>query len=143
MKILGLLCFLALLLYTTTATAETSKKSSGKMATEIYGYLSDNACWGNKDGIAVDGANLKTNPEKHTVACLTAKGCAASGYGLLKKGADGTYTMTKFDKKGNKLAMALLKKTKKTDNYYVEVKGTESKGMLKVKAIEEAAAPAN
>ena len=34
------------------------------------GYLVDLFCWNMTDHIAVDGANLVTNPEKHTVGCM-------------------------------------------------------------------------
>ena len=34
------------------------------------GYLVDLFCWDMTDYIAVDGANLATNPEKHTVGCM-------------------------------------------------------------------------
>jgi hypothetical protein len=97
---------------------------------EFTGYLSDVTC-------ATKGApfDSKTNPEKHTVACL--KGCMDSGFGILRQGKSGKYFFTKFDKKGNELAKNLLEATKKTDNMKIKVMGTKSMHMIKVESINE------
>ncbi len=102
------------------------------------GYAADNLCWSAKGHVAADGADLSKNPEKHTVMCLKNPPCAASGYGLLMKGSDGSYSFTKFDAKGNKMMAALLKATKRANGYYVQVKGVMVKNMMKVSDIKEA-----
>jgi hypothetical protein len=102
---------------------------------EFQGILGDVACW--TAGTAGDGTDMKANPEKHTVACLKMPGCEASGYGIIMKNAEGKYEFTKFDDAGNKMAIDLLKKTKKTDNMMVKVLGTKEQGILKVKSIVE------
>ncbi len=114
----------------------------GKGKAEMYkGYLSDVACATMASGKSADGADMKTQPEKHTVACMLVPGCVASGYGLMINEGTGmtkNYVFYKFDKKGNDLAAKLLKATKKKDNLSVEVKGMKEKGMIKVMSIKEA-----
>jgi len=88
---------------------------------DFTGYLSDVACATN--GVAADGANLATHPEKHTVACMKSPGCMASGYGILIKSKAGKYTFIKFDQKGNEMAKKLLETTKKADNVQIKVEG--------------------
>src|SRR4030067_3085482 len=108
---------------------------------ELYkGYLADVLCATQPNGIASDGANMKTQPEKHTLACAVAPGCAASGYGLeINQGTASAknYVFYKFDKKGNDLAAQILKATKKKDNLSVEVQGVKEAGMIKVTSIKE------
>lgn len=99
---------------------------------DLTGYLSDVACATN--GVAADGANLATHPEKHTVACMKSPGCMASGYGILVKATTGEYTFVKFDQKGNEMAKKLLEATKKTDNMKIKVQGIR---MIEVKNITE------
>jgi hypothetical protein len=100
------------------------------------GYLADNLCV--RSGIAADGANMATNPEKHTVACALMKPCVASGYTLLMKNPSGKFDSYPLDDKGNTLAVSYLKKTKKTDNILVTISGTMKDNMLQVKSIEDA-----
>jgi hypothetical protein len=112
----------------------------GAMAGKYMGYLSDVACGTSATGKAGDGTNMKTEPEKHSVACMVAAPCAASGYGLLIN--EGTasakkYVFYKFDKKGSDLAAKLLKDTKKKDNMSVEVAGMKEKDTIKVTSITE------
>ena len=102
---------------------------------EFVGYLSDAACA--KNGVAGDGANLATNPEKHTVACMKMPACMASGYGILMKNKSGKYVFTKFDPKGTDLAKKILESTKKMDNMKIKVMGMKSKNMIQVESITE------
>jgi hypothetical protein len=99
-------------------------------------YLMDVDCA--KKAITDDGTNLKTDPSKHTVACLKKPSCMASGYGVIIRDKEtGSYTFYKFDEKGDEIAKKLLETTKKTDNMHIKVKGTIDKGMIiKVKSIE-------
>jgi hypothetical protein len=113
----------------------------GKGKAEMYkGYLSDVACATSATGKAADGTIMKTEAEKHTVACMTAAGCAASGYGLEINEGTATaknYVFYKFDKKGSDLAAKIIKNTKKKDGVSVEVKGMKEKDMIKVMSIKE------
>ena len=87
--------------------------SAGKTE-KFVGYLADVAC--GSRGTSADGFNLNTEPKKHTVACMLAPACAASGYGIeinMGTSTSKNYVYTKFDKKGNELAAKLLKNTRK------------------------------
>lgn len=101
---------------------------------DFTGYLSDVACA--TKGIAVDGTNLATHPEKHTVACMKSPGCMASGYGILIKAKTGEYTFVKFDQKGNEMAKKLLETTKKTNNVKIKVQGTRMIEVENITALE-------
>jgi hypothetical protein len=113
----------------------------GKGKTEMYkGYLSDVACATSATGKAADGTVMKTDADKHTVACMLAAPCAASGYGLeINEGTAMAkdFVFYKFDKKGSDLAAKILKNTKKKSGVSVEVKGMKEKGMIKVVSIKE------
>jgi hypothetical protein len=113
----------------------------GKGKSEVYkGYLADVLCATSPNGIANDGTNMKTEPEKHTLGCALAPPCAASGYGLeINEGTamSKNYVFYKFDQKGNDLAAKILKNTKKKDHLSVEVKGMKEKGMIKVISMKE------
>ena len=106
----------------------------------VMGYLSDVKCATSPNGIAADGANLATNPEKHTADCMRMASCEASGYGIFVKGSDGKYAFTKFNSKGNDLVKAYLKKTKRKDGLIVDVTGTMEGKILNVEKITEASA---
>jgi hypothetical protein len=67
--------------------------------------------------------------EGHTKACMTKCGSKA-GYGVI---ADGKFV--KFDKNGDKLASAALKKSEKDENIHVDVTGAMKNGKLAVSAI--------
>jgi len=122
-------CVIMVLFLSSPVLAQTKSK-------EFTGYLSDVACA--TKAMAGDGADLTTNPEKHTVACLKMPACMASGYGILiKEAKSGKYVFIKFDQKGNEMAKKMLEATKRTDNMKIKVMGTKSKGMIKVKSITE------
>jgi len=101
---------------------------------DLTGYLSDVACA--TKGVAGDGANLSTHPEKHTVACMKMPACMASGFGILIKAKSGEYTFVKFDQKGNEMAKKLLEATKKTDNMKIKVQGTRMIEVANITALE-------
>lgn len=68
------------------------------------------------------GAKMKTEEDAdgHDKACMLS--CAKNGYAVMKDGK-----LWKLDEKGNKLAVAALKKTAKKDHLRVTVEG-EAKG---------------
>ncbi len=128
----------ALLVLTVSSFAKTDKTmpSSSKMKVMTYsGYLADKLCA--DAGTAFDGTNMKTNPENHTLKCLLAKPCAASGYGLLIKDKGAMeYVFYKFDAKGDALTKKMLAKTKKTKDFHIEVAGIMDGKTLKVKSLK-------
>ena len=130
-----------LLLVVVVAIVAVGALAIGKGKGEIFkGYLSDVACATSATGKAADGTMMKTDAEKHTVACMMAAGCAASGYGLEINEGTATaknFVFYKFDKKGSDLAAKIIKDTKKKDNLSVEVKGMKEKDMIKVISIKE------
>lgn len=89
------------------------------------GVLGDKAC----------AAKMKGDMNKcmaHTKMCATEPMCAKSGYGLT---VDGVFH--KFDKKGDALAAAWLKTTKKDKDLEVTVSGTMAGKMIKVTDIKD------
>jgi len=130
-----------LLLVVVVAIVAVGALAIGKGKAEMYkGYLSDVACATSATGKAADGTVMKTDAEKHTVACMLAAPCAASGYGLEINEGTATaknYVFYKFDKKGNDLAAKIVKNTKKKSGVSVEVKGMKEKDMIKVISIKE------
>lgn len=104
------------------------------------GYLTDIYCWERPNRIALDGAKMDTEPQKHTVHCLRdIQVCIDSGYGVLEKasGSD-TYTLKyTFDAEGNKNVLALVQKTRATSNFLVTVTGEADGSVLKAATIVE------
>src|SRR5208337_5534725 len=97
-----------LLLVVLVAIVAVCALAFGKGKTEMYkGYLSDVACATMASGKAADGTMMKTDADKHTVACALAAPCAASGFGLeINEGTEmaKNFVFYKFDKKGSDLA---------------------------------------
>lgn len=90
------------------------------------------------EGILIDSDCSGTStPEKHTKACNLMPGCAASGYGIDVKQADGTYKFYKFNDNGQKIAKDILNKTTRTANLTIRAKGTLQGTTFKVSSIEE------
>ncbi len=130
--VLTIALFLVVGLGTTMAVSSASAEMQGM---NYEGYLADVLCA--TRGTALDGADMMRHPEKHSVACLKEEQCVASGYGILTKGAGETYAFQKFDKKGNELALELIKKTHKKDSLSVIVIGQMKDGILNVENIME------
>ncbi len=130
-----------LLLVVVVAMVAVGALAIGAGKTEMYkGYLSDVACATTATGKAADGTMMKTDADKHTVACMMAAPCAASGYGLeINEGTAmaKNFVFYKFDKKGTDLAAKILKNTKKKSGVMVEVKGMKEMGMIKVTSMKE------
>lgn len=118
-----------------SATMAADPAAAEMQATKYEGYLADVLCA--TRGTALDGADMKKHPEKHSVECLKEPPCIASGFGVLTKGKDDTYGFHKFDKKGNEMAVELINKTKKQDNFSVEVTGHMRNGVIGVERIVE------
>ncbi len=119
------------------AFAQEKKEAAGMMkemakADMWKGYLVDKMC---ATGYVKGGDVAKANTKgmKHTKSCALEEGCMESGYGLI---IDGKYI--KFDQGGDKMAVDFLNKSKKKDNFYVEVAGTKDGDIVNVKSIAEA-----
>jgi hypothetical protein len=117
------------------ATMVAKQATAAMMGSQYEGYLADVLCA--TRGTALDGADMVRHPEKHSVACLKEPQCIASGYGILTRGKGETYTFHKFDKKGNELALELIKKTQKKDSFTVKVTGHMKDGVINVESIVE------
>lgn len=100
------------------------------------GYLADNLCI--SMGKAADGANMKTNPEDHTVMCALMKPCLESGYAVMVKNGSGGFDSYKLDNRGNKKAEDFIRDLNREDNIYVHVTGTLKGDTLKVTEIKDA-----
>ena len=125
---------LVLLFSAVSLTAQEKAKSA---ATTFKGYLVDKMC---ATGMVKSGDAKKATEKamKHTKACALEDDCRASGYGLV---IDAKFR--KFDEAGDKMAvdkMAVdyLTKSKKKDNFLVDVEGTADGELIKVAAIHDA-----
>jgi hypothetical protein len=131
----------ALLVVVLVAIVAVSALAIGKGKAEIYkGYLSCVRCATSPTGKAGDGTVMKTDADKHAVACMTEAHCAASGYGLeINEGTDTAknFVFYKFDKKGSDMAAKILTNTKRKSGVLVEVKGVKEMGMIKVYSMKE------
>jgi hypothetical protein len=103
---------------------------------EFTGYLADNLCIDN--GFAADGANMKTNPENHTVMCALMEPCIDSGFALLVENGMGEFDVYKLDSKGNKMAVEFLEGLDRKDNIYVQITGSLRAGRIRVQEINDA-----
>jgi len=106
-------------------------------ATTFTGYLSDVMSAESNNGVTYDGVNLKLHPEKHTVARMKTLPSALSGYGILVRCDNGTYSFYRFDKNGITLSKELLKKTEKKERVKVYVTGELKDNILYVETIKE------
>jgi hypothetical protein len=103
---------------------------------EYKGYLSDVLC--GSSGKDPGGTDLTKNPGKHTLECMKADACAASGYGIFLKEKNGMYAFHKFDAKGSEMAkMDIVDVAKKKDNLKIKVKGElQGDGTMMVKRLK-------
>jgi len=90
------------------------------------GYLIDILCWEREGHIAIDGADLDTNPQDHSIHCMRdVEVCRSRGHGVLDVTEDGCgYDLAyRFDEIGNQLALDYVDVSAKTDNVVVTVTG--------------------
>lgn len=97
----------------------------GKLENVYEGILQDQHCFG------------KVSPEIDTKMCLTMEECAASGYGLVIKDANGQNTFYTFDIVGNEKAKQILSSTTKDSHITIKVSGELVGQIIKVQSIEE------
>lgn len=110
----------ALLMLATAAFAQEKKAEARQAeakakATTLHGYVVDQMCAKNMA--------KKSNPmelaAKHTKECALEEACAASGYGIFYENGK----WVKFDDNGDKLAKAMIEKTKKEKDIMADVTG--------------------
>ncbi len=99
---------------------------------KFQGYLVDKQC---ADSVRGDSAT-EDFIKHHTQDCALMINCRQKGYSLYAKPA-----WFDLDQNGNKLAIKVLKKSKRKDCFYVQIEGSARAGILKVKEIVEIAAP--
>lgn len=92
------------------------------------GYLLDRQCAEH----VRDDSDPKTFILHHTKDCALMPNCRAKGYSLF---VDGKWY--EFDKRGNELAVKLLKDSKKKRGFYVCVTGVAQGKLLKVQSMKE------
>jgi hypothetical protein len=101
-------------------------------APDIKGILIDEKCSGKAD-LRISGASGlleggRIVAEAHTRECLLMPECEKSGYGIYT--SDNKYL--KFDEAGNRKALALIKTSKKLDDFEIEVVGEVKGDTIKV-----------
>ncbi|KAG8463035.1 hypothetical protein KFE25_001808 [Diacronema lutheri] len=104
------------------------------------GFLTDLLCWDMVN--AIDGANMLTAPEEHTVHCMVdIQECVDSGFGVLELPPGETeYTLKyKLDQTGNRGALTLLRATSKRSNVIVTVAGRADGDVLRDARVMEPA----
>jgi len=100
--------------------------AAGALAEDVKGILVEVACSAKiiKEGQAAAKA--------HTRECALMEQSVKSGYGVYT--AEGKYIV--FDATGNEMAVAALKKSKKTDNLMVKVSGKLTGELIEVKKLK-------
>lgn len=97
--------------------------------TKLHGYVVDQMC---AKSMAKKG-NVMQKAAKHTKECALEEACASSGFGLFYD--DGKWV--KFDEKGDKLALAMLEKSKKENDFMADVVGEVKDGKMMVASVTE------
>jgi hypothetical protein len=131
--IFGMLIVAVSVCFAVSGFAQTQKAPA--VEKEYKGYLSDVLC--GSAGKDPAGNDLLMHPEKHTLACMKADACAASGYGIIMK-EKGKYAFHKFDAQGSGMAKKdIVDVSKKKAGITIKVKGElQEDGTLMVKSIK-------
>jgi hypothetical protein len=96
------------------------------------GYLLDRQC---ADSVRED-ADPKVFIQHHTKDCALMPNCRAKGYSVYVASAE-TDKWLDLDKKGNAMAVKLLKASKRRSGFYVEITGIRQDKVLKTQSIKE------
>ncbi len=104
--------------------------------TDVKGILIDGKCSGTAD-LRISGATGQLEggrivAEAHTRECLLMPECEKSGYGIYT--SDNKFL--KFDEAGNRKALALIRTSKKLDDFEVEVVGEVKGDEIKVVSLK-------
>jgi hypothetical protein len=116
--------------FLTIVAQDKPEKMDKPVSHTMKGYLVDKMCAVGMAKKAPDEAMAKA--AKHTKSCALEESCQESGFGLMSGGM-----WYKFDDNGDKLALALLKKTDKEKEIMVSVTGTHDGDIFKVTALKE------
>lgn len=115
----ALLVFAAAAVFAQEKKAEAPQAETKAKITKLHGYVVDQMC--------AKTMAKKSNPmelaARHTKECALEEACAASGYGIFYDNG----TWVKFDENGDKLAKAMIEKSKKDRDLMADVTG-EMKG---------------
>ncbi|MDE3058810.1 MAG: hypothetical protein KGJ59_12725 [Bacteroidota bacterium] len=123
---LALLTIASLSLFAQGKVEKTAKN------TTIQGYLMDEMC---ASMAVTKGPKIAMEKAaKHSKSCALEDDCIASGYGVMSEGK-----YIKFDKNGDKEALALVRKTERQNHIMIEVTGTNGEDNFKVSSIKEIA----
>ncbi|NOJ26796.1 MAG: hypothetical protein DA330_02130 [Nitrososphaera sp.] len=114
------LCFGGLVGFIVSADAQENSKWRG--------YLIDRLCM----KTVKDDPKAEDFIHHHTKSCLLMPACKKSGYTLY---TDGNWLM--LDEKGNRLAIEVIKASKRESEFLVEVEGRKNKDSIKVFKIRE------
>ena len=103
--------------------------------TQVQGILIDQMCSSKAEVHIVSGPRLEGGmivAEAHERTCALMPDCQRSGYGVF------TYDnkFLKFDKSGDRKALAMLRASKKDDDLKVEVTGEIQGDMIKVATLK-------
>jgi hypothetical protein len=98
--------------------------------TKWQGYLVDRGC---ADSVRED-SDPSTFVQNHTKDCALMPNCRAKGYSIYVISPERKWF--DLDKKGNELALTLLKASKRRVGFFVEVTGIQKKQILKTQNIK-------
>ncbi len=127
----NLLVLAVALLFGIAGSAAAQEKGYEKATSHsLKGYLVDQMCASGMVKKGTEAAMAKA--AKHTKECALEDMCMESGYGVMSNGK-----YYKFDKNGDKEALALVKKTDSKSNIMIEVSGTGTNKEFKVASIKE------
>ncbi len=121
------LAFAAVSVFAQEGENQAPAKAAAKTET-LHGYVVDAMC---ASGISKK-QDVMQKAAGHTRACAMEETCIASGYGVF---SDSKYY--KFDDAGDKLAKALIEKTKTGKGIMVEVTGSQNGERFAVASIKE------
>lgn len=96
--------------------------------TKWRGYLVDRNC---AESVKED-SNPESFLEHHTKDCALMPNCRAKGYVIYSD-----HQWLSLDKRGNGLAVSLLRASKRKSGFYVEVSGARKGDAVKVQSIKE------
>lgn len=130
---IGMFVVVVSICFAASGFAQTQKAPA--VEKEYTGYISDVLC--GSAGKDPAGDNLLKHPERHTLACMKADACAASGYGIIMK-EKGKYAFHKFDAQGSDMAKKdVVDVSKMKAGIKIQVKGElQEDGTLMVKSIK-------
>ena len=114
------LCFGGLVGFIVSADAQENSKWRG--------YLIDRLCM----KTVKDDPKAEDFIHHHTKSCLLMPACKKSGYTLY---TDGNWLMP--DEKGNRLAIEVIKASKRESEFLVEVEGRKNKDSIKIREIDQ------